>query len=114
MLNENEVVDFIENSENQTRTTKDINKCFQSKGYTPGQISGVINRLKNKGIIIQIKRGEYSTRNSNNPLDTLKLNIKQLIKKQNSNIKVTDIISMNNEEQLSYSNILRKLTELSK
>jgi len=114
MLNENEVLDFIKDSKSEMRTTKEINKYFQGKGYTQGQVSGVINRLKNKGLTTQVKRGEYSTQNSSNLLDTLKWNIKQIIKKQNSNVKVTDIISMNNEEQIEYSNILKKLTDLSK
>ena len=113
ILKENEMLSFINKSVNSTATAKEINNSFHDK-FTPGQISGVLNRLKAKGDLVQVKRGVYSTNISNTPLDLLKLSAERLIKKQNSQFEITDIMSMKADDQARYSEIINGIMKLIK
>lgn len=104
-LTEENILSFIQKSKNSTATTKQINAHFLGT-FSIGQISGLLFRLRNKGTIVQTERGVYSIPLTNTPLDNLKSNLKQLLLKQNNQFKITDIMSMNPDDQSSYYKII--------
>ncbi|WP_285023828.1 hypothetical protein [Lactococcus garvieae] len=92
---------------------KNIYKKFNDAGFTSGQISGVLTRLKEKGRLVSPERGYYENTNSRNVLDELKRDLSNLLDKYDRSVPISIFEALNPEDKKKYTEIIKSLKKFS-
>jgi len=84
---------------------------FEAQGYTQGQISGVLFRLKSLHKLIQPQKGYYQVLQSTNALLSFKLELESVYGKYEK-AEVASLLEMEKSEMECYVQTLRGLKDL--
>lgn len=113
-LTNEDVLAFIAKNSIETNNgvkANDIYQNFESLGYSQGQVSGILYRLKKANKIIQPQKGYYQALLSENVLQSLKLEL-QTIYTRYEKTELSSLLDMQQSEMQSYVNTIKGLKDL--